>query len=95
MTIPFLSRKIGIDSRVRRKFKGCTLMPKIGYGLDKKTRLHNVREFELLMMHNKTYCAEIAYDVSAQKSKEIVEHTAQLDVVVTKKLASLRSQEDE
>ncbi|MBA0857100.1 hypothetical protein Goshw_007504 [Gossypium schwendimanii] len=99
-------RPKGIDSRVRRKFKGCTLMPNIGYGSDKKTRhylpngfkkfvVHNVGEVELLMMHNRTYCAEIAHDVSTKKRKEIVERAAQLDVVVTNKLARLRSQEDE
>ncbi|KAK5803367.1 60S ribosomal L32-1 -like protein [Gossypium arboreum] len=99
-------RPKGIDSRVRRKFKGCTLMPNIGYGSDKKTRhylpngfkkfvVHNVGELELLMMHNRTYCAEIAHDVSTKKRKEIVERAVQLDVVVTNKLARLRSQEDE
>ncbi|VAI34110.1 unnamed protein product [Triticum turgidum subsp. durum] len=99
-------RPKGIDSRVRRKFKGCTLMPNIGYGSDKKTRhylpnkfkkfvVHNVSELELLMMHNRTYCAEIAHNVSTQKRKAIVERAAQLDVVVTNKLARLRSQEDE
>ncbi|EEE69995.1 hypothetical protein OsJ_29904 [Oryza sativa Japonica Group] len=99
-------RPKGIDSRVRRKFKGCTLMPNIGYGSDKKTRhylpnkfkkfvVHNVSELELLMMHNRTYCAEIAHNVSTRKRKEIVERAAQLDIVVTNKLARLRSQEDE
>ncbi|KAJ6329697.1 hypothetical protein OIU77_011216 [Salix suchowensis] len=99
-------RPKGIDSRVRRKFKGCTLMPNIGYGSDKKTRhylpngfkkfvVHNVKELEVLMMHNRTYCAEIAHNVSTRKRKEIVERAAQLDVVVTNKLARLRSQEDE
>ncbi|KAA8550560.1 hypothetical protein F0562_002244 [Nyssa sinensis] len=99
-------RPKGIDSRVRRKFKGCTLMPNIGYGSDKKTRhylpngfkkfvVHNAKELELLMMHNRTYCAEIAHNVSTQKRKEIVDRAAQLDVVVTNKLARLRSQEDE
>ena len=99
-------RPKGIDSRVRRKFKGSTLMPNIGYGSDKKTRfflpngfkkfvVHNVQDLELLMMHNRTYCAEIAHNVSTMKRKEIVERAAQLDVVVTNKLARLRSQEDE
>ncbi|KAJ4845050.1 60S ribosomal protein L32-1 [Turnera subulata] len=103
---PSWRRPKGIDSRVRRKFKGCTLMPNIGYGSDKKTRhylpngfkkfvVHNVKELEVLMMHNRTYCAEIAHDVSTRKRKEIVERAAQLDVVVTNRLARLRSQEDE
>ncbi|CAL9190477.1 unnamed protein product [Musa hybrid cultivar] len=99
-------RPKGIDSRVRRKFKGCTLMPNIGYGSDKKTRhylpngfkkfvVHNVADLELLMMHNRTYCAEIAHNISTKKRKLIVERAAQLDIVVTNKLARLRSQEDE
>ncbi|VFQ61563.1 unnamed protein product [Cuscuta campestris] len=103
---PSWRRPKGIDSRVRRKFKGCTLMPNIGYGSNKKTRfflpngfkkfvVHNVQDLELLMMHNRTYCAEIAHNISTKKRKEIVERAAQLDVVVTNKLARLRSQEDE
>ncbi|KAE8695761.1 60S ribosomal protein L32 [Hibiscus syriacus] len=90
-------RPKGIDSCVRRKFKGCTLMPNIGYGLDKKTRhylpngfkkfvVHNVGELELLMMHNRTYCAEIANDVSTKKIKEIVERAAQFTQVPPRSL---------
>ncbi|CAH2046206.1 unnamed protein product, partial [Thlaspi arvense] len=99
-------RPKGIDSRVRRKFKGVTLMPNVGYGSDKKTRhylpngfkkfvVHNVKELELLMMHNRTYCAEIAHNVSTRLRKSIVERASQLDIAVTNKLARLRSQEDE
>ncbi|KAF3448156.1 hypothetical protein FNV43_RR08867 [Rhamnella rubrinervis] len=84
-------RPKGIDSRVRRKFKGCALMPNIGYGSDKKTRhylpngfkkfvVNNVKELEILMMHNRTYCAEIAHNVSTRKRKEIVERASQLDI---------------
>ncbi|GJV79854.1 60S ribosomal protein L32-1-like protein, partial [Tanacetum coccineum] len=42
-----------------------------------------------------TDCAKIAHNVSTNKRKEIVEHVAQLDTVVTNELARLRSQEDE
>ncbi|KAI8009481.1 hypothetical protein LOK49_LG06G01082 [Camellia lanceoleosa] len=35
----------------------------------------------------RTYYAEIAHNVSTQKRKEIVEHVAQLYIVVTNKLA--------
>ncbi|XP_042487375.1 60S ribosomal protein L32-1-like [Macadamia integrifolia] len=103
---PSWSRPKGIDTRVTRKFKGCTLMPNIGYGSDKKTRhylpngfkkflVHKVKELEVLMMQNRTNCAEIAHNVFTSKRKKIVERAAQLDVVVTNKLARLRSQEDE
>ena len=52
-------------------------MPNIGYGSSSVTRhmmptgfkkvlIHNVKELEVLMMSNKTYCAEIARGVSAK-----------------------------
>ena len=56
------------------------LMPNIGYGSAAKTRhmmpsgfkkvlVHNVKELEVLMMSNKTYCAEIARGVSAKNRR--------------------------
>nr|CAG4652299.1 EOG090X0HTB [Triops cancriformis] len=79
----------GIDNRVRRKFKGQYLMPNIGYGSAKATRhllpngfkkvlVHNLKELELLMMQNRTFCAEIAHNISSRKRNNIVSIKQQL-----------------
>eukprot|EP00069_Balaena_mysticetus_P008892 bmy_06068T0 len=63
----------GTDNRVRRKFKGQILMPNIGYGSNKKTKLmlpsgfrkflvHNFKELEGLLMK------ELKYQEAAEKS---------------------------
>ncbi|EPY77595.1 60S ribosomal protein L32-like protein [Camelus ferus] len=80
-------RHQGIDNRVRRRFKGQIPMPSIGYGSNKKTKhtlpsgfrkflVHDVKELEVLLMCNKSYCAEIAHNVSSENRKAIVERTA-------------------
>jgi ribosomal protein L32E len=57
---------------------------KIGYGSNKKTRhllpsglkkflVNNVREVDLLLMHNKSYAAEIAHNVSSRNRTVILE----------------------
>ncbi|XP_068955595.1 large ribosomal subunit protein eL32-like [Petaurus breviceps papuanus] len=77
----------GIDNRVQRRFKGQILMPNIGYGSNKKTKhilpsgfrkflVHNVKELEVLLMCNKSYCAEIAHNVSSKNRKVIVESSS-------------------
>ncbi|KAJ3206589.1 60S ribosomal protein L32 [Clydaea vesicula] len=96
----------GIDNRVRRRFKGQIAMPKIGYGSNSKTRhllpngfkkflVSNVRDVDLLLMHNRVYSAEIAHNVSQRKRVEIVARAAELDVKLTNAHGRLRTKEDE
>jgi len=95
----------GIDGRVRRRFKGALPMPSIGYGTDKKTRnihpngfksvvVNNVKELEMLMMHNRTYAATVGHSVSSRVRKEIVGRAEQLAVRVTNAAARVRAEED-
>ena len=87
----------GTDNRVQTRFKGQILVPSIGYGSNKKTRflLHNAKELEVLLMCNKSYCAEIAHNVSSKNRKAIVERAAQLAIRVTNPSARLRREENE
>ena len=96
----------GIDGRHRRKFKGLPPHPNVGYGSNKKTKhllpngfykfvVHNVKDLEMLLMQNRTYCAEVAHDVSTAKRKTIVERARELNINVTNANAKLRSQEEE
>ncbi|KAL8923636.1 MAG: hypothetical protein Q9172_003028 [Xanthocarpia lactea] len=93
----------GIDNRVRRRFKGQAAMPSIGYGSNKKTRhmmpsghkafvVNNSSEVDLLLMHNKTYAAEIAHAVSSRKRVAIVARAKQLGVKVTNAKARITTE---
>merc|ERR1711934_1130454 len=99
-------RPKGIDSRVRRKFKGKVLMPNIGYGSNKKPRhmlpsgfkkflINNVADLELLLMYNRTYAAEVAHSVSPKTRAAILERAKVLDVKVTNAAARLETEENE
>eukprot|EP00471_Norrisiella_sphaerica_P003687 CAMPEP_0184488872 /NCGR_PEP_ID=MMETSP0113_2-20130426/13791_1 /TAXON_ID=91329 /ORGANISM="Norrisiella sphaerica, Strain BC52" /LENGTH=81 /DNA_ID=CAMNT_0026871979 /DNA_START=96 /DNA_END=341 /DNA_ORIENTATION=- len=81
-------------------------MANIGYGTDKryrhvlpcgflKFRVSNVKELEVLLMHNRTYAAEIAHNVSLKKRKDIVLRAAQLNIKVTNAKAKITTQENE
>ena len=87
-------RPRGIDCRVRRQFKGTKPMVKIGYGTNRKHRhvlpngfrkllIRNEKDLEILLMNNRTYCGELAHNLSAKKRKTIVERAAQLNVKIT------------
>ena len=86
-------------------------MPKVGYGSDSKTRYHlpnglkkflvrNNRDLEILLMNNRTYCAEIAHNVSAKVNSYIIEQlkaqlvrrAQQLRVKVTNGKAKVRTE---
>ncbi|KAK4106349.1 ribosomal protein L32e [Parathielavia hyrcaniae] len=93
----------GIDNRVRRRFKGNLAMPSIGYGSNRKTRhmmpsghkaflVNNVKDVELLLMHNKTYAAEIAHNVSSRKRIDIIARAKQLGVKVTNAKAKVTTE---
>merc|ERR1712110_1327759 len=99
-------RPKGIDSRVRRKFKGKILMPNIGYGSNKKTRhmlpdgfkkfvIYNEKDLELLLMYNRTYAAEVAHSVSRKTREAILERAKVLDIKVTNAAARMRTEENE
>ncbi|KAJ9101476.1 60S ribosomal protein L32 [Naganishia cerealis] len=94
----------GIDNRVRRRFKGQTPMPSIGYGSNAKTRhmmpnglkavvVSNLKDLEVLMMSNHKYAAEIAHNVSSRKRVEILARAKVLNVKVTNAAARLRTEE--
>lgn len=84
----------GIDSCVRRRFKGRTLMPNIGYGSNKKTRnlapnglyrikINNIKELMMLMMKNRTMSAEISRNLSQKKKKIIMGMALKMDLKIT------------
>ena len=94
----------GIDGRLRRRFRGTIPQPKVGFGSNKKTKdilpngfrkfvVSNVKDLELLLMHNRKYCAEMAHNLSTRTRKAIVERAAALNVRVTNAASRLREEE--
>jgi len=95
----------GIDGRQRRRFKGTPVHAKIGYGSNKKTRhmlpsgfykfrVCNEADLELLLMHNRSYAAEVAANVSSSTRKKIVDRAAQLNIRVLNGKARLTQEEN-
>lgn len=95
----------GTDNRVCRRFKGQIVMLSTGYGSNKKTEhmlpsgfrkflVHYIKELEVLLLCNTSYCAEIAQNISSKNCKAIVERAAQL-AIVTNPNTRLHSKENE
>ena len=97
----------GIDNPLRRRFKSkAFIAPAIGYGSNKRTRhllpngfykfrVTKVADIELLLMHNRKYCAEIAANISSRKRMEIIKRAAQLGVRVVNANAKLDKEDNE
>ena len=81
-------------------------MPNIGYGSDKSTKfmlpnglykfvVSNVKDLEILLMHNDKYCAEIAHNVSSRKRMEILKRADELSIRVINRNARVAKVEAE
>ena len=84
----------GIDSAVRRRFRGTVRMVNIGYKNAKATRhqikggvrkflINNLKDIEILLMNNNTHAGEIASTVSARVRVDILNRAKELGVKIT------------
>ena len=60
-----------------------------------KFLVHSVKEFEVLLMYSKSYCAEISHNVFSKNCKAVVERAAQLALRVTNPNARLHGEKNE
>ena len=56
----------------------------------RKLLIRNEKDIELLLMNNRTYCAEIAQGISAKNRKVIVQRAKELNVRLTNGQAKLK-----
>ena len=91
----------GIDSPVRRRYKGQKAMPNKGYGSDRATKyvhpdgfkhfpVYNAQDLYMLVMQNRRFAGVIAHTVGAKQRKAIVRKAHELDVRLLNGNAKLR-----
>merc|ERR1712032_1747481 len=91
----------GVDSAVRRRFRGKVREPKVGSKQAKKIRhmlrsgfrkllIRNEKDIELLLMNTRTHAGEIAQNISARNRKSIVARAKELNVRLTNAQAKLK-----
>jgi large subunit ribosomal protein L32e len=85
----------GIDCSTRRRFRGRQREKMfIGHKQDHKTRyqlpsgyrkllITSENDIEMLLMNNRTYCGEIAQNISVNKRLRIVQRAKELNVRLT------------
>lgn len=54
--------------------------------------VHNTRDIDLLLMHNKTFAAEISHSVSSRKRIAIIQRAKELSVKVTNSKARITTE---
>eukprot|EP01061_Rhynchopus_euleeides_P013089 TRINITY_DN22962_c0_g1_i3.p2 TRINITY_DN22962_c0_g1~~TRINITY_DN22962_c0_g1_i3.p2 ORF type:complete len:130 (+),score=49.18 TRINITY_DN22962_c0_g1_i3:65-454(+) len=95
----------GIDSVVRRRWRGQIKMANIGFGNAKVTRnvhpdglrhfnVHNEKDLELLLMRNTTHAAVIAHSVGKKVRVAIINRARELDIRVVNGKAKLAKEEE-
>jgi large subunit ribosomal protein L32e len=96
----------GIDNCVRRRFKGKTIMPNIGFGSNSKTRnktnngllkiqVFNTRDLNMLIMSNRKFEAEIGKGVGAKKKNLILKKAINLDIKISNPFKGFSYKENE
>eukprot|EP01013_Petalomonas_cantuscygni_P014032 TRINITY_DN2880_c0_g1_i1.p2 TRINITY_DN2880_c0_g1~~TRINITY_DN2880_c0_g1_i1.p2 ORF type:complete len:139 (+),score=29.91 TRINITY_DN2880_c0_g1_i1:111-527(+) len=101
---PSWRKQKGIDSAVRRRWRGWPLMPNIGYGTAKAHRnihpdgflhfpIQRVEDLDMLFMQRNRFAAVIGHAVSAANRREILKRASILNVKVVNNKARLAAKE--
>jgi len=96
----------GLDSRVRRRFRGTIRQPRVGLRTPEPFRhllsnkffpfaVKNVKDVELLLMNNRKFAAVLDHSLGVRKRKQIVERAQQLNVKVVNGHARIKTEEKE